>query len=89
VHIAAELVDLVDEAAEDEHAVADDAGRVAIPRPWQAPGNLRPRPLGGLGIEAVEGIAEVLVVPSAPDVDALFVGDHRVSVALERHQRIL
>ncbi|KAI8036164.1 hypothetical protein M5D96_011024 [Drosophila gunungcola] len=89
VHIAAELVDLVDEAAEDEHAVADDAGRVAIASAGQAASDRGAGPLRRLGIEAVEGIAEVLVVASAPNVDALLVSHHRVAVALEGHQRVL
>lgn len=89
MHIAAELIDLVHKSPEDVHAMANDARRVAIPSARQAAADRRTSPARRLRIEAIEHIAEMLIIAAAPDVDALLVGDNSVAIALERHQRIL
>lgn len=89
MHIAAELVYLVHKSAKDIHAIADDTRRMAIARARQAATDRWTCPARRLRIEAVEYIAQMLVVAAAPNVDALLVGDHSVAITLERHQRIL
>ncbi|ALC48412.1 CG12659 [Drosophila busckii] len=88
MHIAAKLIDLIDKAAEYIHTVVNHTCRVSVPsarqnttRRWSTPG-------GCLRIKTVKYIAQMFIIASAPDIDALLIRDDSMSIALKRDQRI-